>query len=198
MTTWSIPNKMGILSKLLGSLLLLTGCGDIKRSPDGSTEFNYFYPDGKLKKQMTKRIGENGVTIEYWKFFDPSGTLIKEGENKGDKSEGLWKFYHGTGEVKSETFFIDGVRNGDAKYYWPNGQVQGVGTFKNGELDGLWTAWYDNGQMERQGQMRSGKEDGEWKTWNRDGQLTMIVIYKDGEQIETKTHVVSLDPTDLN
>ncbi len=194
----SMPSKMGVLSKLLGSLLLLAGCGDIKRNPDGSTEFNYFYPDGKLKKQMTKRIGENGATIEYWKFFSPDSMLVKEGENRGDKSEGLWKFYYETSQLKSETFFIDGVRNGDAKYYWPNGQAQGAGTFNNGELDGLWTAWYDNGQMERQGQMLAGKEDGEWKTWNRDGALKVTIMYKNGEQVETKIHVAGLDSTDLN
>jgi antitoxin component YwqK of YwqJK toxin-antitoxin module len=193
-----MPSKMGVLSKLLGSLLVLAGCGDIKRNPDGSTELNYFYPDGKLKKQMTKRIGKNGATIEYWKFFSPDSVLVKEGENRGDKSEALWKFYYETGELKSETFFIDGVRNGDAKYYWPNGEVQGVGTFKNGELDGLWTAWYDNGQIERQGLMRMGKEEGEWKKWYRNGQLQMTAIYIDGEQVETKLHVAGSDSTDLN
>ncbi|MBK6776866.1 MAG: hypothetical protein IPG74_13850 [Flavobacteriales bacterium] len=51
------------MSKLLGSMFLLTGCGDIKRNPDGSTELSYFYPDGKLQKQMTKRVDEKGLTI---------------------------------------------------------------------------------------------------------------------------------------
>lgn len=198
MIIWSRLARMSVLSRLFGSILLIAGCGEIKRGPDGSTEFNYFYPDGRLKKQLTKRTGEKGVVTEYWKFFSPEGALVKEGENRGDKSEGLWKFYYDTGELKSETFFIDGVRNGDAKYYWPNGQVQGIGIFKNGNLDGLWSGWHDNGQLERQGQVRLGKEEGQWRTWNRDGQLKMTIIYKDGEQLETKIHIAGLDSTDLH
>lgn len=109
--------------------------------------------------KMTEKVVETydsgkPATVRYYdskgecrhevKYYE-SGTVMMEGDMKGDLREGEWKSYFPDGKVQSVGLFKDDVRYGKATVYYPNGNLYMEGSYTNGMHSGEWTYYDEQG-----------------------------------------------------
>lgn len=116
------------LFQMLTSIFILIGCDQIKKDTNGNKVYEYYYPDGHLKKKII--VDSIRREAEYWTFYYPNGNVQKEGRTDNNNSIGTWKFYYENGKISSVTDYKDNKRHGPCKYYWENGRLKGEGNFK--------------------------------------------------------------------
>jgi antitoxin component YwqK of YwqJK toxin-antitoxin module len=78
-----------------------------------------FYPDGKLKYEISYRDGRrDGME----KLFYPDGKLKSEISYRNGRRDGMEKLFYPDGKLKSETSYQNGRKSGIEKLFAPDGR----------------------------------------------------------------------------
>ena len=72
--------------------------------------------------------------------------------------------------------------------YYPSGNIEYIGERKKGQIHGDFISYYDNKNISIEGRLNKGQYDGEWKYYDDDSSLNKIMIYDNGDLIETKNY----------
>lgn len=100
---------------------------------------NGWYPDGKLKSQMTHQ----GNNIFYQDWYH-NGVLDREGKVIYSRKEGLWKLYHDNGNIKQEINYKCSMMHGHYIEYSFEGEKIAEGEYILGGRHGK---WLENGKI---------------------------------------------------
>jgi antitoxin component YwqK of YwqJK toxin-antitoxin module len=90
----------------------------------------------------------DGVREGGWRFYDDSGFLIKKGNYRNGRKNGLWEKWHMReelrgGELAAMGEYYDDVKVGDWLYQYVSGEVEASGKYVNGKRDGVWKTYND-------------------------------------------------------
>jgi antitoxin component YwqK of YwqJK toxin-antitoxin module len=145
---------------------------------DGLT--SYFYPDGRIKKEVTFRDGlEEGIArefdkdgriitlITYKSGFITERELINRYDNNGRK-HGNWKYFYADGKVMMEGNYKHGLENGYFKEYDKDGNLISTDKFAEG------TKLENVAELVKLDVRKDYYPDGKVKiaaTYNKEGQL---------------------------
>lgn len=93
-----------------------------------------FYPDGKLKHQITF---VDGLAKGKASFYFPNGTLWEEGNWNEYCWIGEYRLYYPNGQAAYEWNYNNlGRREGVQKYYFENGSKKYIGNWGDGQITG--------------------------------------------------------------
>ena len=93
----------------------------------------HYYHDGSLKLEKIEYQRERR---EHIRFYYPNGKLKYEMTYSAPRiKHGVERYYHADGSLCIETPYENGRINGVRKYYNPNGEVELEVGYKDGELE---------------------------------------------------------------
>lgn len=167
----------------------------------GTTQ--YFYTDGKIKKEVPFDRGkENGQGFEYAQedgrvitllTFKNGSLLRKQNVNRYDEQkqrQGLWMSFHKNQKVKVEGPYLNDLKNGYWKYYTSEGDLIRVEKWVNGELQEGATEvakvdikreiYPKTGTLKFKGAFQNGQATGVHRNYDEEGNVISSTIYDQG------------------
>ncbi len=156
------------------------------------------YPDGKVKveREVGQDAAGNFFSQGIYKYYSPSGDVLKSGEFLNGKQQGKWTqqlakdeghlFSAGhdnqwSGPFTSEATFQDGRLHGTWTIKDSQGQNIIQWSFDNGIRSGTWTWWHSNGQKRLEATYVNGALNGDVLEWDHDGKIVNQNSYIDGK-----------------
>jgi len=142
------------------------------------------------------------MTGDLWKFWDPSGNLIRQIDygkltlpnlldslgKDSIKTIGKFTEWYGSGKVKTEGYVMDEKSEYNCQlenyvytqdiYYTNFWSYTGEQLVKDG--NGYLLTYHNNGKVQAMTTIRKGLKDGIYKEWDPDGHLTKLGRYKNG------------------
>jgi antitoxin component YwqK of YwqJK toxin-antitoxin module len=155
----------------------------------------------KIERQVIQDASDNFVNHGKWKMWDPSGTLISEGQYNNGQRDGTWHrtlrghetklfstmpFKQFPGPYVSQAEFHNGELNGTWTIYDGKHRKISQWEFSDGKRHGKWMWWFANGRKMREIDYREGQIDGEIVEWSPDGTLVSRDTYEDGRKLARK------------
>lgn len=167
-----------------------------ENTPDGlhtMVTYNHGVREGAYKTLYNsggtyyEGIMKNDQPVGIWKFYYPSGKLMKEESfNDSNYRDGRWTWYYDNGKVSKTGTYKNGLEEGVWKANFRNGRPMWEGNAVHGDLDGLWTYYYENGHKRAQGNYKAqrdnashsetefgldGTKTGIWHYWDKDEKI---------------------------
>ena len=164
----------------------------------------YFYPSGKLKKEVPYQKGKSsGTGFVYAQEDQRIITLLtyknnqlvrKQDINQIDQQnqkQGLWMEFYPNGVIKVEGPYVNDLKNGYWKYYQSNGNlirvekwVMGVlqeGAKESSKVEIKRTLNPKTGKLASKGAYRNGQPVGVHREYDDEGNVVSSKIYEDGK-----------------
>lgn len=146
-----------------------------------------------LTQDQIKKLKKNGSWKEYVEKEDAEkkkfAVLVRVGEYKDDKREGIWKTLYETGETLRETPYLAGLKEGEEKKLTKDGVQLESTLYKGDKKNGPYWAKTDKGILSDEGQYLDDKKTGIWKDYyNEDGAKKSETGYKDGKKSGKETN----------
>ncbi len=146
-----------------------------------------------LTPDQIKKLKRNGSWKEYVEKEDAEkkkfSVLVRVGDYKDDKREGVWKTLYETGETLRETPYVAGVKEGEDKKLAKDGTQMESTLYKADKKNGPFWSKTDKGVLSEEGQYTDDKKTGTWKDYyNEDGAKKSVTDYKDGKKSGKETN----------
>ena len=162
------------------------------------------YPDGAVKilKHVTQDEEGNYYLEGAWRFFNPQGEVLAEGQFHEGRMEGQWQRWHA---AESSPLFQS------APFNQFSAPFLSTATFSQGQLDGVWVIsdregrkiieipyrqgkrsgtanwYYPSGERMRVANFKAGKLDGPLIEWNQQKKIVRNDEYIDGKKVVRNT-----------
>lgn len=184
--------------------------GNVKselRYKDGKLngECMWYYQNGKPQMKINY-INDtlNGETVSWYE----NGNMQSRYNVRDDQYEGLFETFNVYGVLIKAEHYKEGVLHGTLKQWYDSGKIFVEGGYNKGMFHGKWITYYENGVVGSLAEFDNGSgiqrgfapdgqtliteinyknnvKDGEEKRYNTDGSITEILIWSDGEFVET-------------
>jgi len=195
---WYYWHPDGKINKTLDFLSNQSNGFEESYAPDQKLQFKSGYTAGDLSSiveydslgnEITNLtfIGKQSYTLHY---FDKKVRL--NADYTCNEFNNKFQFLSKTGKVESENNYLNGLKNGKYISYFHNGSLRIEGTYKSGDATGLWNYYYENGGVSKTGNFKDDKKDSIWKAFYENGKLKSIILYKNGEPIDTAKYYDAL------
>jgi antitoxin component YwqK of YwqJK toxin-antitoxin module len=148
-------------------LLIVTFCLIIVLTNACTKVERYYYPDGKLSSEISKKHGvPNGCS----RFYFHNGISVKmESNYKEGKLDGYTTRWYFNGYKEAEEYYVDALLEGKRRLWDEAGQLIVEDEYSGGVLNGYSRKWYPNGQLQIDAYYVNGKADGDWKYYDGNG-----------------------------
>lgn len=125
----------------------------------------------------------NGAPAGKRQTYHPNGRLRVEGDQFGDKRQGLWKSWTPEGLPIEEVTYKDDIPEGPARQFREDGTLETEGNCKAGRKAGVWRTYYEDGTtlFSEMTFGENGKENGKATIYWRDGTVLGTGSKKEGE-----------------
>ncbi|PJZ76480.1 LIC20035 family adhesin [Leptospira neocaledonica] len=146
-----------------------------------------------LTPDQIKKLKRNGSWKEYVEKEDLQknkfSVLVRVGDYKDDKREGIWKTLYETGETLRETPYVAGVKEGEEKKLAKDGTQLESTIYKADKKNGPYWSKTDKGILSDEGTYADDKKVGTWKDfYNEDGAKKSVIEFKDGKKSGKETN----------
>ncbi|PJZ70729.1 hypothetical protein CH373_07340 [Leptospira perolatii] len=140
-----------------------------------------------LKPDQIKKFKKNGPWKEYAEKEDPGkgkfSVLVRVGDYKDDKKEGIWKTLYETGETLRETPYTNGMKEGEEKKLLKDTTQTESTQYKADKKNGPYWKKTDKGILEEEGAYTDDKKVGTWKEYYaEDGVPKSVTEFKNGQK----------------
>ena len=141
-------------------------------------EWKWFFPSGNILREETYVGGKpHGMSVQY----SDSATIVAKGEFAEGEREGAW--IEAVGDVREEGSYIMGEKNGVWKTYYKDGQLYHSGNFMQGYPDGRHVFYYPDGTLKEEQYYVMGRRDRTWKKYYENGALFLTITYRNDQEI---------------
>ena len=187
------------------------GDGKLKselRYTDGKLDgvCRWYYRNGKPEMEATYSM--NVLNGESTRWYE-NGNLEEKSYYKDNQYDGVVEEYNVFGTLVKKSIYKDGVLNGYFYQYYDNGKPFVEGEYLDGMMHGGWIMYYQDGSIGSNAvydrgtgvqkgysegglyqnaeiHYKNGMKDGEEKHFNMDGSVIEIIIWENGNYVETR------------
>lgn len=185
--------------------------GNVKselRYKDGKLngECFWYYYNGKPEMKTTYVMDKlEGETVRWYE----NGNLQSKYYLKNDQYDSIFETYNVYGRLVKREHYKEGVLHGDLNQWYDSGKVFLEGGYHEGMLHGKWVMYYENGVVGSLSEFENGSgvqkgfspdgkfliteihykdnvKDGEEIHYDSDGSVKKVMIWSEGEYVETK------------
>ncbi|EPG65982.1 LIC20035 family adhesin [Leptospira wolffii] len=140
-----------------------------------------------LTPDQIKKLKRNGSWKEYVEKEDAQkkkfSVLVRVGDYKDDKREGIWKTLYETGETLRESPYVAGLKEGEEKKLAKDGTQTESTLYKADKKNGPYWSKTDKGVLSEEGQYTDDKKTGTWKEYyDEDGAKKAVTEFRDGKK----------------
>lgn len=166
--------------------------------------FQYLYPKGKLKSQVTHKNANEVYVKNYfetgklmaegkyvnrkkdsiWNFYNEQEILVSVESYKLGVKHGTWKNYYSDGIILQELNWVDGVKNGPLKNYYESGKLKMEAVYVNDSLTGATKHYSFKGLVYIHGAYKNDLKHSWWYYFDDKGVIFDKERYENGVMVE--------------